>query len=149
MRLKRGTFDDYETAIDLGKLSLLIDRVGEVFEEENLTRDEALWAAVLFYLSIYNSTDDFANTALLGSAARALIRDALDVFEELPDPYDDGDEDGSEGVGGAEADAEPEEADEEDDPEDEAPEDDEDLEDDDEEDDDEVGSGILRVPHVG
>ena len=86
MRMKRGHVEDLDTAIDLQKMAQVIDRVGELFEEENLTADEAVWAAALTYLSIFNATDSFANAEFLNSAARALLREASDVFESLPEP---------------------------------------------------------------
>jgi hypothetical protein len=86
MRLKTGLVEDLDTAVDLQKMARLVDKIGELFEEEDLTADEAVWAAALGYLSIFNATDSFANTELLNTAARALLREASDVFESLPEP---------------------------------------------------------------
>ena len=90
MRMKKGLVEDLDLAIDLKKMARLVDRVGEVFEEEDLTADEAVWAAALTYLSIFNATDDFANAGLLNAAARALLKEATDVFESLPEPGAEG-----------------------------------------------------------
>lgn len=90
MRMKKGLVEDLDTAIDLQKMALVIDRIGELFEEEGLTADEAVWAAALSYLSTFNATDSFANTELLNSAARALLREASDVFDSLPEPGTEG-----------------------------------------------------------
>lgn len=86
MRLKKGMVEDLDTAIDLQKMARVIDKIGELFEDEQLTSDEAVWAAALGYLSIFNATDSFANAELLNAAARALLKDASDVFESLPEP---------------------------------------------------------------
>jgi phosphopantothenoylcysteine synthetase/decarboxylase len=83
--------EDLDTALDLRKMARIIDKVGELFEDENLTADEAVWAAALGYLSVFNSTDSFANVELLNNAARALLREASDVFESLPEPGEKGD----------------------------------------------------------
>lgn len=90
MRMKKGLVEDLDTAIDLQKMAFVIDRIGELFEEEGLTADEAVWAAALSYLSTFNATDQFANTELLNSAARALLREASDVFDSLPEPGTEG-----------------------------------------------------------
>jgi hypothetical protein len=88
--MKKGLVEDLDTAIDLQKMAFVIDRIGELFEEEGLTADEAVWAAALSYLSTFNATDQFANTELLNSAARALLREAGDVFDSLPEPGTEG-----------------------------------------------------------
>lgn len=88
--MKKGLVEDLDTAIDLQKMAFVIDRIGELFEEEGLTADEAVWAAALSYLSTFNATDQFANTELLNSAARALLREASDVFDSLPEPGTEG-----------------------------------------------------------
>lgn len=83
-RLKKGTAEDLESALDLEKMALVTDRVQEIFEEFALSEDEALWAAALSFLGTFNSTDEFADTSHMVVAARAFLKEAGDVFESLP-----------------------------------------------------------------
>lgn len=85
MRMKKGSVEDLDTAIDLRKMAHIIDKIGALMEAANLSSDEAVWAAALAYLSTFNATDSFANTESLNAAARALLREASDVFDSLPD----------------------------------------------------------------
>jgi hypothetical protein len=86
MKMTRGRVEDLDAALDLRKMAKILDKVGELFEEENLTADEAVWASALCYLWVFGTTDSFANPELLNAAARALLREASDVLESLPDP---------------------------------------------------------------
>ncbi len=91
-RLKKGTSEDVADALDLKKMSQNIDELMEQLEEKDLTRDEALWTAAVFFLSVFSATDDFANSELLSASARALLKEAVEVFEGLPDPDDEEEE---------------------------------------------------------
>lgn len=92
-KLKRGSAVDAELAIDLDVMNQRIEELLEKFEQENLSRDEALWTAAVFFLAVYNSIEEFANSELLGAASRALLKEAVDVFDSLPNVDEDEDED--------------------------------------------------------
>ncbi len=97
-RLKRGSAEDIDSAVDLDKMVVVMDAVQLVFEQHDLNGDEAVWAAALSFLATYDATDSFADAEHLGVAARALLKEAVEVFESLPSPdgeeseQDEGDE---------------------------------------------------------
>lgn len=104
-RLTRGSEEDEKDALDLRLMSQRIDELLERFEEEGLTANEALWTSAVLFLSVFNATDAFANSELLSAAARSLLKEAVEIFESLPEPdeYEDADEtenDEAEAAGG-------------------------------------------------
>ncbi len=91
-RLVRGDQTDTEDALDLKATSKRIDALMAQLEESELSANDALWTAALFYLKVYDATDQFANLEVFSAAARALIKDAIEVFESLPEPDDEDEE---------------------------------------------------------